>query len=304
MDALIGPILRFLHYALLMGLFGLTAFRLIGLKAEVAAGLPDYRWRLTPAAIAAPILSCALMLVLMGEMMDTPLTALDWPTVKILATQTSMGWAFLLRVLTLVVAGLALALLPLHTKTLSGVAGLYAVALTTLVWSGHAAATQGNLGLIHRANDAIHLLTTSLWMGAIGTFLWLAIRAYRAPETLPPAVVINALRAFAPLGLGLVVLAFGTGLVNAELIFGLAQIAAVSTGTYGQLLAVKIALVAAMLGCAAFNAWSVRQGRRPAERRELGLSIYLRASLSLEFGLLLLALAFVAWLGTMMPMAA
>lgn len=298
MDALIVPILRFFHYALLMGVFGLTAFRLIGLKPEVAAHMPDtHGWR-APALMAAPILSCALMLMQMAQMMGLPLVQLDWSIVDVLATQTPMGWAFLLRLLSLVLAGLVLLIWPLRTKTLWAVAGLYAVALASLAWSGHAAATQGHLGLIHRANDALHLWTTSLWMGAIGTFLSLAVRAYRTPEKLPPQVLGAALRAFTPLGVALVMLSFATGLVNADMIFGLTHIGQILAEPYGQLLLLKLVLVGAMLGCAVFHAGSVRRSAQssaqPAE---------LRASLSLEFGLLLAILALVAWLGTIMPMA-
>src|SRR3546814_13267050 len=47
------------------------------------------------------------------------------------------------------------------------------VAVATLVWSGHAGATEGAAGTLHRASDILHLIAEAVWIGAIGAFLML-----------------------------------------------------------------------------------------------------------------------------------
>src|SRR3546814_11548040 len=47
------------------------------------------------------------------------------------------------------------------------------VAVATLVWSGHAGATEGAAGTLHRASDILHLIAAAVWIGAIGAFLML-----------------------------------------------------------------------------------------------------------------------------------
>src|SRR3546814_1379141 len=45
------------------------------------------------------------------------------------------------------------------------------VAVATLVWAGHAGATEGTAGTVHRVSDILHLLAAAAWIGAIGAFL-------------------------------------------------------------------------------------------------------------------------------------
>src|SRR3546814_3162192 len=45
------------------------------------------------------------------------------------------------------------------------------VAVATLVWAGHAGATEGTAGTVHRVSDILHLIAAAAWIGAIGAFL-------------------------------------------------------------------------------------------------------------------------------------
>ncbi len=44
-----------------------------------------------------------------------------------------------------------------------------------LLWSGHAGATEGAIGALHRFSDIAHMIAASLWIGGIAAFsmiLW------------------------------------------------------------------------------------------------------------------------------------
>jgi copper resistance protein D len=104
--------------------------------------------------IAAPLVSAALMLVGIAAMMGQPVTALEWPTIEVMVISTSIGWAFLQRLGLLLAAALLLRFSPIAAAL------LFALVLVTLPWSGHAAASEGLLGLAHCLNDALHMLVT------------------------------------------------------------------------------------------------------------------------------------------------
>ena len=98
MEDCLQPALRFLQYALLLGLFGWAGFRVVGFRA---AGLLPAQSGRTVAIVAsglALIVSGGLMLKSIAAMMGEPLAALDWPMIKVMTLSTDMGWAFLTRI--------------------------------------------------------------------------------------------------------------------------------------------------------------------------------------------------------------
>lgn len=305
MKSLVEPTLRFLHYAALLGLFGCTAFRCIGLRG--LEWLPQERGiaALIAAAIAAPVLSLVLMLVSIAAMMGLPVTALDWPMTQAMIQGTDIGRAFLVRIVLLMVAVFALLARPSSKAALPVAAAAFGGALITLGWSGHAAATEGAIGLFHRVNNGVHLLAAGLWLGAIGWFLHLSIIAHRQPGRVTPRDLLTATHRFAALGVGLVATVALTGLINSQLIFGLENSVDVIATSYGVLLAAKVALVGGML---AFGARNARIGRQHAlgdvgEIADPAPTLAnLRRSLLGEFGLAIGVIALVAVLGMMSPM--
>lgn len=297
--------LRLAHYGALLGLFGWTAFRLLKLRHLEWVSQGEGRASLTLIAICAPLLSIALMLVSIAAMMGAPITSLDWPMIEAIIIGTEMGMAFLIR-LALLIIDLCALLASRAGRPNSLIAALcFAGALLTLSWSGHAAATEGGLGLFHRLNNGVHLLATSLWLGAICWFLFLTLKAHRQPELIPALPLLGVMHAFAPLGVGLVAAAALTGVINAQLIFGLENSVAVLATPYGILLIAKVLLVGIML---AFGAHNASIGRRAVldQRRETAepnnALLRLRRSLAGELLLAGGVVGLVAVLGTMSPM--
>lgn len=300
-------LLRVLHYAALLGLFGLTAYRLIGLRW--LSSKDQYPWFdgvLLGLAIFAPLVSSALMVLSIAAMMGQPVWLTDWATVELMVTTTSIGWAFAARIALLSAALIALLLRHRSRLALIVAAVCYGFAIATLAWSGHAAALEGSAGLFHRINDALHLLAAGLWLGAIGWFVHLTIRAHRYIDAAQSQSLLIAMHRFAPLGITLVSVVVVTGLINAQMIFGLPNSGTVLMTGYGQLLAIKVALVTLMLLCGGRNALIGR--RRAAASASLDLDpttslAALRASLTIEITLAISVIGLVAMAGMMSPMS-
>jgi putative copper resistance protein D len=245
------------------------------------------------------------MLVSIAAMMGAPIASLDWPMFEAMIVGTDMGTAFLIR-LALLLVGLCALLAMRGEKAAQLIAGIcFGGALLTLSSSGHAAATEGGLGLFHRLNNGLHLLATSLWLGAICWFLMLTVKAHRQPDLIPALPLLRLMHGFAPLGVGLVAAAALTGVINAQLIFGLENSAAVLTTPYGILLLAKVVLVGVMLAFGAHNARIGRQAALDGESERLEPSITLsrlRRSLAGELMLAVVVIGLVAVLGMMSPM--
>lgn len=304
MQEAVGPALRIAQYALLMGLFGWSTFWLVGLRsvdwlrADRPSGLAVL------GALAAPMVSAALMLMSIAAMMGVPVVELDRPLIEAMITGTDMGYAFIVRT-GLLVAGLtAILVLRRHRAALESAAGFYGIALLTLGWSGHAAATEGGLGLFHRLNNGIHLISAGLWLGAIGWFLVLTFQCYKDPDETQAHAVLKVMHAFAPMGISLVVLVAVTGTINAHLIFGLANVTATLATSYGILLAFKLALVAVMVALGAHHA-RVSRGASLGMGHAVASPAHplaaLRRTLLVELALGVSVTGLVAVFGTMSP---
>ena len=296
------PLLRFAQYGLLLGLFGLMAFAMFGLRQSLPTG-PNTKPSsgMIIAAWLAPVVSIAVMLASIGVMMAQPFWQLEWATVQAILTGTDLGSAFFVRLFALITA----AILLIFWRTSAGrwlAISCFGISLATLAWSGHAAATEGATGLIHRLNDAAHLIAAGLWLGAIGWFLGLVLAAHRQDAGLRSAPVIVDMHRFAPLGAFLVIAVSITGLVNAHLTFGLGNVGAVIATDYGVLLAAKIALVVGMIG---FGARHAIMGRRLHKTDSDNLQptlAQLRFTLAAELGVAVTVTALIAMIGTLSPM--
>jgi copper resistance protein D len=300
MDAWLQPVLRALHYAALIGLFGWTAFRVIGLRK--LDGLPLERGNtvLFAASIAAPVLSLVLMLTSIAAMMGVSVTALDGAMTQAMVLGTDMGRAFLIRAGLLIAAVIVLLSGARTAATRPILAICFGGALLTLGSSGHAAATDGVVGLLHRLNNGVHLLAAGLWVGAIGWFLHLTRLSKRDAMRVPAQQLMAVMHGFAPLGMALVGAVAITGLANAHLIFGLERTATVLTSGYGQLLAAKVVLVVGMLAFGAHNARIARRAMPSVETPGRALAA-LRQSLAGEIALAVVVIGLVAVLGTLSP---
>lgn len=304
MGGWLEPTLRFAHYALLLGLFGWTSFRLIGLRDIDPLSHEKGMGALVIAAFAAPLVSIALMLVLIAAMMGRPVAALDRAMVEAMVFGTDMGTAFVVRI-ALLAAGLCAVLIRRSTKGALPVAAvLFAAALMTLGWNGHAAATEGVIGLLHRFNNGVHLVAAGLWLGAIGWFLHLTVEAHIQPDQIAAKALLATMHRFAPLGVTLVATIAITGLFNSQIIFGLANSDTVLTTDYGVLLLAKLVLVGAMLSFGARNAAVARRVALAEDGRKIDTDTALaalRRSLIGEFIVATSVIAVVAIMGMMSP---
>lgn len=299
--------IRFALYVDLMLLTGLAAFPLYMFDRDERsdAGLA--------AILAAPLRGLVLfgllasavgMAVLTANMQGVGLLAVDPAMLATMIGETDVGTAWLFRMIALLVAAGAawgLSGRPAATSAILAIAGSAAIA--TLAWSGHAGATEGPAGTLHRISDALHLIAAAVWIGAIAAFL-LLLRPRRGD--IPPeqaALVTRSLDRFARTGTICVLVLTATGLINAQLIFGIANAGRSLMSPYGQLLLVKLLLFGAMLLLAAANRWRLTPALAASldggdSRAAIGA---MRRSLVIEVLAGVVILALVAWFGTLEP---
>jgi putative copper resistance protein D len=177
----------------------------------------------------------------------------DWLTV---VTGTLFGQIWIFRMIIGLLIGIIL-LLPAWTLERSSflrttLAGLSIIELVSLAWAGHASASPGSFGIVHLLGDALHLLASAFWPGALlplSAFLVLLLNASPL-ETIEWAAPI--VRRFSASSLTAVAALALTGLSNA--IFMVGSIGAILTTTYGQILLSKLILFVSMIG---FGAWNL-----------------------------------------------
>lgn len=296
--------LRFAQYAALMSLIGGAAFPFVALRGGRAAiASPWTRRVLLFVSISAIGIAIAAMTASIAAMMGLPPWRVAPDTVIAIVTGTDTGWAFVIRIAALSAIPAALRMVRPPSLGSAMAAFLSAIALATLAWSGHAAASMGVPGAIHRLNDAVHLIAAALWIGAIAGFLMLIVAAHRTVRA-TAAPLLHQLRRFAPIGIALVGVVAITGLINAQVIVGIAAMPTMLLTRYGLWLALKLGLVGVMLLCAARNA---RISRRAApisagsESVDHDMLSALRLSLMIEIGAAIGVLVTVAILGLLSP---
>lgn len=295
--------IRFALYADLMLLVGLAAFPLYSFtRSEREDGVVLLLGgKLVWLALAALPLSVAGFAISSAAMMGVPVSALDFPMLASMASETEQGAAFLVRMAALV-ATLAAFLLLRPSQTPRYVVAMVggSTALATLLWSGHAAATEGALGAAHRISDIAHMIAAAIWIGGIAAFCLLLARPAQGEACVTLAA--RLLAEFARVGTVAVAIILLTGLFNGYAIFG-ADITKLFQSTYGLLLAAKLVLFAAMLSLAANNRWRLTPvlERAAASDHSEGAWTRLRISVALEAAAGAAVLALVAWLGTLAP---
>src|SRR6202012_514724 len=123
-----------------------------------------------------------------------------------------------------------------------------AALLASLGLVGHAAMQTGAEGSLHRANHAVHLLTTGAWIGGLVPFA-MCLRAYERDDLRKDAV--RAMTGFSFWGQLIVAAIVLTGVANIALTSGRPPIPAATP--YRALLVTKIIIVAIMIVFALFN---------------------------------------------------
>lgn len=309
MDDPLGVIIRFGLYLDLMILFGAPLFGIYSPQPadHRRAALHTLRALYAGTALVGLLLSGLALAALTASMSGVPLIAVDWNAAAMLVTQTSIGWAWLVRM-----AALALFLVavpfghPMRGSAAGAMALLGGIALATLAWTGHGAMDEGLTGVVHLASDILHLLAAGAWIAAIFALGTLLVRAHRSMSRDEAEHLHRALARFAAVGSIAVALLIATGLVNSWVLVGLGGLTMIGTSLYLQLLAIKLLLFVGMLGLAALNRFRITPALEEALRSSGQAQALrrLRASLVVEAGLGVAILILVAWLGTLMPPSA
>jgi putative copper resistance protein D len=182
---------------------------------------------------------------------------LAWQTIGPLLAETRFGDIWLVRHALWLLLG-ALLLLRGPERNLSDwlaltLAGLTlaAAALAAGAASGHAATAPERTNLSIAA-DAVHLVATGIWAGALVPFI-LFLRSARpaSSETVPPLAAAVAVRWFSTLGLSAVVVLVASGVY--AVVQQVGNVPALLGTTYGRWLLLKLALLLPLLGVALVN---------------------------------------------------
>ena len=274
---------RFLHFTVVLMLFGAWLFQLLLLGRETALDRPlaqVSRWLAGVALVSGG----GWLLLITASMAGTWAAAFDPSTLGLVLGKTFFGqvwrWHLLLNVLLV-----ALLLTPLHSNLPLRIA-LSGLLLMTLAPVGHGAMLDGLEGQLLILNQIIHLICVGAWLGGLMLLVMILLRpAAQSVETI--------LQRFSGVGFALVAGLLVSGLINVRVLTGAFWPTPMLSG-FALILLIKVLLVGAMLVLALFNRLRVRD----CERRMTAL----RASVILEWLLGIGAVAAVSLLGTMPPM--
>ena len=306
MDNLPVIVIRFVLYADLMVLAGMVAFSLyaLGVEERTSGILPLIR----PAvglSLVGLMLSGLGMLALAASMTGSSLWVLDAEVLREIISESAIGTAWIVRMVAMAIAVLAASAIDRRPSAARfALLPSSALAIATLVWTGHAGATEGWTGTIHRLSDIIHMLAAAVWIGGIAAFSWMLFRPFGRQTNEQLSVAHRALEQFSQVGTLAVGLIVATGLINSLILLGLPSPSRLLASLYGQLLLAKLGLFTAMLALAGANRWRLT----PALGAAIGIADPahairdLRRSLILECAAALAILALVAWLGTLEPL--
>ena len=281
-DALV--LCRFLHFTVVLMLFGAWVFRPLLLGRETVLldpSLPRVTLWLTAIALISGV---GWLLLITASMAGSADAAFDPATLGLVLSNTFFGqvwrWHLLLNLLLL-----ALLLMPWRSSSLWRIS-LSSLLLATLAPVGHGAMLDGLQGQLLILNQIIHLACVGAWLGG----LMLLVMILRQPATHSLSAILQR---FSGIGYALVAGLVMTGLINVRVLTGVFWPTPLLSG-FALILLIKVVLVIGMLGLALFNRRRVKDCQQ-----HLG---QLRTSVVLEWLLGIGAVAAVSLLGTMPPM--
>jgi copper resistance protein D len=284
-------IIRFVHFAAAMSLFGASLFLAVLARPVLRAALARSTGPILAAASVIAAATAILWLLLVGgEMGGGWRDAFDPAVLSATLYETQFGSLWQGRLV------LALALLivaPWRCPPRSALIAILAgVNLASLGLAGHAAMRMGAEGVFERANQALHLTAAGFWLGALAPLL-VCLRLLDDPALKNEAAA--ALRRFSGLGHVAVAAVLATGVVNTFMILG--RWPGDFSSPYQACLAMKIATVAVMVLIALYNRyWLV-----PRLEGDAGASAALMRNTALEIGLGAIVLALVSAFATFEP---
>ncbi|WP_180699886.1 copper homeostasis membrane protein CopD [Pseudomonas crudilactis] len=274
---------RFVHFIVVLMLFGAWLFRPLLLKDE-APQVDRHLARLARWLAAVALLSgIAWALLITASMAGSATAAFDPDTVALVLGNTFFGqvwrWHLLINA-----ALLALLFTPWRSSMPMRL-GLSALLLATLAPVGHGAMLDGLSGQLLILNQIVHLNCVAAWLGGL-LMLVMILRQ-------PTEPMREVLRRFSGVGYALVAGLLITGLINVRVLTGQWWPTPLFSG-FALILLIKALIVLGMLGLALFNRLRIDD----CEQR-MGA---LRRSVMLEWLLGIGAVAAVSLLGTLPPM--
>lgn len=273
---------RFLHFIVVLLMFGACVFRPWLLGAEAQPALDRQLERLTRGLAWLGLFSgVAWLLLITASMAGSWNAALQPATVQLVLGKTFFGqvwvWHLLLNLALIIVLIKPWRALRLPIITLL---------LATLAPVGHGAMLDGLSGQLLILNQVVHLVCVGAWLGGL-LLLVLILRQAQALALEP------ILRRFSGVGYALVAGLLVTGLINVRVLTGQFWPTPLFNG-FALILLIKVFLVLGMLALALLN-------RLRIERCEQRLGS-LKSSVMLEWLLGVAAVAAVSLLGTLPPM--
>lgn len=242
---------RFANYLGAMIIFGASVYIWLLAPQTLRGALASSLRRPLIAAIAVVVVGALAWLVLQAaEMAGDWSAAFDADTLRAVLFETAFGTAWLTHFLLCLALAAAFALRGADGWTLR--VCLAALALASLSLTGHASMQAGAVGVLHRVNDAVHLLCGGAWLGGLAPFL-ICLALSDQPTRSRDSV--TAMMRFSR---------YGHFFVPALVLSGTANVALTSaalpfppTSLYRALLTIKIVLVAMMVGLALFNRYAL-----------------------------------------------
>ena len=211
---------RFLHFTVVLMLFGAWIFKPLLLGRETALDRPLARISRWLAGVAL-LSGVGWLLLITANMAGSWTAAFDPSTLELVLDKTFFGqvwrWHLLLNLLL----------------------------LATLAPVGHGAMLDGNAGRLLILNQVIHLTCVGAWLGGLMVLVMILLR----PD---PHSVKALLQRFSGVGYALVAGLLITGLINVRVLTGAFWPTPLLSG-FALILLIKVVLVAAMSGLALFN---------------------------------------------------
>lgn len=301
-------LLRWLQYASSFVLAGGALFALYALPTAGPSSAPALGWprRLLAASAAVLAVTSVLGLLLQTAVVAGSFSAaLDPSVLTSVLTEMAMGASSLARAAAAVLALVVLLPSGSSRPTWVAAAALGGVAVASMAWMGHGAASEGPGGMLHLVADVAHLAAAAVWVGALAFFLLLAGDGWRDAER--SAAFHAGLAGFSGVGSAVVAVLVISGFVNSWFLVGPNGVSDLLRTPYGLLLLLKLALFAAMVLLAAANRFRLTPALREAlaNPSATGAAVkVLRRSLALELSAAIALLAVVAWLGRLAPISA
>ena len=297
---------RVLHFAAATILFGLALFPLYTRASRTSVQpVRVRRWLRTStgcATVLGLLSALAWAWFAIAGMTGTMMAAADADTLFTVLRETSFGQVWVVR---LVLGVVLLTLIMIRStdhhsdRTIALLAGLLLVSLALV---GHTQTNDGALWIIHMSADGAHLLAAGAWLGGLLALGYVLMLARRFPSPEHNAQALATLIRFSGMGYAAVAILIGSGLMNAWLLVG--SPGRLATTPYGQLLFVKLCLLAGMLALAAQNRFrlvpELQRSKEGCLSGESSLRL-LRRNVIGEQMLGLAIVLIVGWLGTLQP---